>query len=184
MILDNKKTLLIAVFSMVCVFENMAATIDEDFKKAVVAKDVAEATKLIAQGANVNADVGNNTSPLEVAIGNRLNGLIKPLINAGADYFKIGNDYGETLFEHAKRVGSPEIVKLLTDNWIDRINKMPDVNAEDAQGLGPMYWSVKLGLTDAVRLLLQKGAHVLPSDVSMAKDPAITRMLEKALTAK
>jgi len=109
-------------------------------------------TKLLYNGANVDAEGGEYGSPLEAASARGHKEIVQLLLNKGAKVDKVGGRYGGPL-QAASAGGHKEIVQLLLD-------KGANVNVEDEGHGSPLQAASAGGHKETVQLLLDKGANV------------------------
>jgi uncharacterized protein len=109
---------------------------------------------LIRGGANVRAANRNGVTQMTLACVNGSAGMIKALLDAGADPNGTVLLNGETPLMMAARSGSPDAVKLLIDRGAQ-------VNAKESlRGTTPLMWAASEDHTDIVRLLIARGADI------------------------
>ena len=114
---------------------------------AVKKGNVNAVKKLLNNGANVNQNIGNGSSPLIQASSNGNLELVKLLLAKGANVNKASKEGWTPLYE-ASYEGHPYVVKvLLAAPGID-------VNKADKFGKTPLYGASYLGHTEVVKVLL------------------------------
>ena len=128
---------------------------------AAHAGDVELATRLIRQGADVNARNDYGSTPMQEAAVRGDAALIRVLLKAGASA-ESPNDEGETALMSVARTGNVEAAALL-------LKAGAKVNAvEQWRGQTALMWAAAQGNPDMVRLLLKSGAR--PDAVSFVRD--------------
>ena len=126
----------------------------EDTPLHWAAKDnnVAEAKRLIDNGAEVNAKAENDITPLHVAAVVNALEVAKLLIDNGAAVTAKGKG-GDAPLHWAAGGNTPKIAKLLIDNGAA-------VNAKDKVGWTPLHWAAAKSAADVAKLLIDNGAAV------------------------
>ncbi|MBK7114584.1 MAG: ankyrin repeat domain-containing protein [Proteobacteria bacterium] len=128
---------------------------------AAHAGDVELATRLIRQGADVNARNDYGSTPMQEAAVRGDAALIRVLLKAGASA-ESPNDEGETALMSVARTGNVEAAALL-------LKAGAKVNAvEQWRGQTALMWAAAQGNPDMVRLLLKSGAK--PDMISTVRD--------------
>jgi TIR domain/Ankyrin repeats (3 copies) len=118
--------------------------------------DTAAVTRLLSQGADVEARNNQGDSPLLMAARSKKLDAAKLLIARGANLEDKDNQ-GDTPLIAACTVGSPELAQLLVD-------KGADINARDEIGATPLMYASLAGNTAIIELLLAKGANINSAD--------------------
>src|SRR6056300_1317030 len=154
---------------------------------AVKKGNVNAVKKLLNNGANVNQNIGNGSSPLIQASSNGNLELVKLLLAKGANVNKASKERWTPLYE-ASYEGHPYVVKVLLAapgidvNKADKFGKTPlltasrnghtvtvtlllaapgiDVNKADKDGETPLYLASDRDHVKVVKLLLSKGANI------------------------
>jgi uncharacterized protein len=165
-----RKLLVLAVLSFVPVAWSAAPPQDAHSKLkdgttalhfAVHDGDLALATRLIREGADVNARNDYGSTPMQEAAERGDPALIGLLLKSKADV-ESPNDEGETALMTVARTGKVEAAKLL-------LKAGAKVNAvEQWRGQTALMWAAAQGNADMVRLLLKSGAR--PDAVSFVRD--------------
>ena len=142
---------------------------DEQFMEAVEAEDAAEVARLLAAGANPNAEDSRGNAALARAARDGQLEIVQLLLEGGADVnstgtFGLGTD--DAAITLAATYGHLAIIELL-------ITHGADVNQEDSEygvtAIGAAAW---YNHDDVVRLLLEKGADPnWVSDWNMGETP-------------
>ena len=115
--------------------------------------DVAEATRLLKEGADVKATNSYGANAMQLAADTANTDLIRLLLKAGADPQSPNAD-GETALHLVARSGNVEAAKLL-------LKAGAKVNArEQFGGQTPLMWAAARRHPEMVELLLSKGAEV------------------------
>lgn len=122
-------------------------------------KYIEEVKKLIASGANVNAQYKNGRifcTPLFTATSNNCLEAVKLLAKNGAD-IKYKDDFGYTLLHRAAADNSIEVAEFL-------IEKGLNINERDSNKETPLHCAALANNKEAVQLLIDKGADINPRD--------------------
>jgi hypothetical protein len=109
-------------------------------------------TKLLSNGANVNAEGGKYGSPLQAASAQGEKEIVQLLLNNGAKVDAVGGYYGGPL-QAASARGHKEIAQLLLNNGAK-------VDAVGGYYGGPLQAASYEGHKEIVQLLLNNGAKV------------------------
>ena len=129
-----------------------AAPGDSPLIGAVRQGDAAAVSRILAQGADVNASATDGTTPLHWAVHRDDAALVRLLIDAGADV-TAGNRYGVTPLALACTNGSTGAARVLLDAGADP-------NTASAEGETVLMAAARTGSADLVRLLVEYGADV------------------------
>src|SRR5262245_26756770 len=129
---------------------------DSPLTKAVKSGDLADARKLIASRADVNARSGDGSTPLLWAAHKSDVEMAQILIKAGAQV-DVANNYGITPLLDASRTGDAEMMDLLLKAGADPKRAHPE-------GETPLMAASRSGSLPAVRLLLDRGADANATD--------------------
>ena len=122
-----------------------------DLNTAALGDDLAGATKLIREGANVKAANRYGVTPLAIACTNGNAAMIELLLNAGADP-NTTLPGGETALMTAARTGKLDAVKVL-------LAKGANPNAKEAKrGQTALMWAAADGHAAVVEALIAAGA--------------------------
>lgn len=133
--------------------------------------DVEAIGRLLEQGADVQAQSENGSSPLHMAVWEGHADAVRRLLAAGADVkAKAGN--GSTPLHWAAQRGNAEVASLL-------LAAGADVSATDLWGWCPLHAASEKGHADVVRLLLEAGA-----DVNATNDAGVTPLRRATLYAR
>jgi len=119
----------------------------------VIDKDAAGASKLIAEGADVNAKNNYGWTALSHAarIGNAE--LVKLLLDHGAD-INARDQSGWTPLMRAAMKGRTEVVKVLLDRGAK-------INLQEKDGWTALHWAASRDYPEVVKLLLDRGADYM-----------------------
>jgi ankyrin repeat protein len=109
-------------------------------------------TKLLSNGANVNAEGGRYGSPIQAASAEGHEGIVQLLIDNGANVNAEGGGYGSPI-QTAPAEGHEGIVQFLIDNGAN-------VNAEGGLYGSPIQAASERGHEGIVQLLIDNGANV------------------------
>jgi len=122
--------------------------------EAIRSNNYQQTSNLIHAGIDVNKRLGSNMSPLMVACGLGLTGIVEQLLNAGADLFTVDSSLGASPLHKAAQSGVVDVAKLLLDRGAF-------INLQSAAtGHTPLIdavWAKKVGM---VKFLLSRGASV------------------------
>ena len=113
-----------------------------------------DTAKIILKGGNIEIDIQddeNARTPLHMAILNCARGLVKVLINAGANVNKTDKDWSNSLY-FATQVGDLVLMREIGD-------RIQDKNFAGYQGLTPLHLAVSNGKPEHVEYLLKIGAN-------------------------
>lgn len=127
--------------------------------EAVVAGDMTRTKKLIENGEDIHTIDYNGYTPLDWAIKDSNEPMVKLLLKMKADP-NFETDYGMTPFMTAAEAGNPSMIKLLHEAGGD-----PDYQ-ETSGGYTALTYSVLSGNIEAVKLLLDFGAEPNTKDYS------------------
>ncbi len=153
---------------------------------AVNRDDVARVQELIRQGADVNETDENQDAPVIIAAYRGYTGVLKALLEAGADLSALDPNMKATALHAAAYAGRSEAARLLIEHSID-IDKQGPYNGYTA--LHDAIWQNKVEtariLIDAgTNLNLKSNAGETPLDLARAKGRReIVTMLERKLTS-
>ena len=125
---------------------------DTPLHKAARIGDVSEVKKLLAKGAEVNAETSDGWTPLHEAASKGHLNVVKALLAKGAAV-NAKNKYGYTPLHYAARHGHLDVVKAL-------LAKGAEVDAKNKDGKTPLHYAAEDGHLDVVKELLSKGAEV------------------------
>ena len=109
-------------------------------------------TKLLKQGADVDAAESDGTTPLMWAAYGGDAELVELLLDAGADV-AAANAYGATAMAEAAAIGDAALIELLLDSGAD-------ANAANPEGETALLSVARTGNVAAAKLLLDAGADV------------------------
>jgi ankyrin repeat protein len=124
-----------------------------DLHVAVAAGDIAQVRRLIAGGANVNANNDYGATPMSEAALIADAAILKALLDAGADVESANAD-GQTALMVVARSGRVDAAKLL-------LARGAHVNAiERWRGQTALMWATAQNHAEMVRLLIASGANV------------------------
>ena len=118
---------------------------------------VAFVRELVNRGADVNAEDGDNWTPLLFAAKEGHRDVVQFLLEQGGADLEHRDMGGWTALMWAAYKGHAEVVALL-------LEKGADINAHGNYHLGPMLWAAGRGHADIVRLLVQRGSKVNVGD--------------------
>ena len=126
-----------------------------------VREDDAELVRvLLRAGANVRAANRYGVTPLQLAAVNGSVATAQSLLDAGADPNAVLPE-GETILMTAARTGQPALLTLLLDRGADLHAR------EKWYGETALIWAVAENHTDAVRVLVERGADVNETSASL-----------------
>jgi TonB family protein len=114
--------------------------------------DLADVTRHLVRGADVNSKDKDGCAPLHLAASSGHKDVVELLIAKGADV-NAKNKVGDTPLHNAAFNGQKDVAELL-------IAKGADVNAKDDIGQTPLYEAAGMGSKDVAELLIAKGANV------------------------
>ncbi len=122
--------------------------------EAICANRYQDVDRIIASGVDVNQRFNSNLTPLMVACGLGLTGIVQQLLDVGADVFTVDNALGASPLHKAAQSGVVDVAALLLDRGAF-------INLQSAAtGHTPLIdavWSKKVGMT---KFLLARGASV------------------------
>lgn len=122
--------------------------------QAIHANSYQEVDRVIASGVNVNQRFNSNLTPLMVACGLGLSGIVQQLLDAGADVFAVDSALGASPLHKAAQSGVVDVAALL-------LERGAFINLQSAAtGHTPLIdavWSKKIGMA---KFLLSRGASV------------------------
>jgi ankyrin repeat protein len=121
--------------------------------KAILARNYEQAKRVIAAGADLNADVVNMGPPLDLAIIDHDAIAVALLIDAGANVNARRQPAGDEPLQVAAKLQLPDLVKLLLD-------KGADIDDADNDGITALYVASEAGALNVVQLLVERGARV------------------------
>jgi ankyrin repeat protein len=143
------------LFVQLCLVSLRAADqklLNASLLEAVERGDVAEARKLLAEGASPLVENSKGWPPLVLAVKAPNLDLVKLLVENGADVNARGSaTNGSTVFSFAAEGGSFEVMDYL-------LEKGADINGKGKDGLLPLVYVATRGRTQIVKYLLSKGA--------------------------
>jgi len=113
---------------------------------------VAEASRLLADGADVNAAQSDGSTPLLWAVYRQDHALVERLLDEGADA-SAGNRYGARPLAEAAKLGDAALVSMLLDAGAD-------VDSPNGDGQTVLMLATRTGSIDVAELLLARGAAV------------------------
>ena len=113
---------------------------------------VAEAARLLDDGADVNATQADGSTPLLWAVYRQDAALVERLLDEGADA-SAGNRYGSTPLAEAAKLGDAALVELLLDAGAD-------ADSPNGDGQTALLLATRTGSIDVAELLLEHGANV------------------------
>lgn len=120
---------------------------------AIERQDVDSVRAILAQGADVNAAVGEaKNTPLHLAAKNKNEEVVALLINAKANVNMV-NKWGRTALHEAARVGSLPITRQL-------LEQCAGTNNLDHERWAPLHNAAQAGSVDVVNYLLDHGAEM------------------------
>jgi ankyrin repeat protein len=141
---------------------------------AVEKGDLILIKRLIEMGANPNINSDKQEiSPLNIAIENKRDDIIRYLIQTNSDIKSINKKSQKSLLHHSASSGNIELTRYLIEQGLD-------VNLKDSSGKTPLHYAVISGNTEVVRLLLESNAKI---DVN-AKDRDCRSALHHAVRLK
>ena len=141
-----------------------AATVNEGkptklLYQAAANGDIEQVKNLIAQGADVNAEVAIGWSPLLAAVDEGHTQVVKVLLEHGA---KVDDGHGwYTPLYYAIKNGHKEIVKTLISGGAD-VNTSP--HEDHRQGYSPLLYAIFYSHPDIAKTLIDAGADVNAED--------------------
>ena len=112
----------------------------------------------IDKGADINAAVSINSTPLEAAIFRGYETAAIYLVDKGADV-KLKNEYGLTPLHKAAQYGLTDLTAVLLSN-------NADCNSSTKYGSTPLFFAVDRGSLPSVELLIKAGANLNVRDSS------------------
>lgn len=122
--------------------------------EAIRANNYQDVANIIASGVNINQRFNSNLTPLMMACGLGLPGIVEQLLDAGADIFAVDSSLGASPLHKAAQSGVVDVAALLLDRGAF-------INLQSAAtGHTPLIdavWSKKVGM---VKFLLSRGASV------------------------
>jgi uncharacterized protein len=122
--------------------------------RAIYANSYQDVRQTIESGVNVNQRFNSNLTPLMVASGLGLTGIVEQLLDAGADVFAVDSALGASPLHKAAQSGVIDVAALLLDRGAF-------INLQSsATGHTPLIdavWSKKVEMT---KFLLSRGASV------------------------
>lgn len=130
--------------------------VNNELLSAAANGDTAAATRLLGQGADVEAKNNQGDSPLLLAARAQKEEMADLLIAKGAS-LEDKNNQGDTPLIAACTVGSTGLTRLL-------VAKGSDFNARDDVGATPLMYAALAGNTAILDLLLAKGAAMNAAD--------------------
>lgn len=122
------------------------------FLKAVMDGNMGVVKSLVEKGADVNADLGNGTTPLMSAMFRGNIELVKVLLDKGADVNRKNLNGMTAMMIAMSKDTKSELVKVLLD-------KGADVNAKDNSGSTVLSYAISVGNAEIIAMLRAKGAH-------------------------
>jgi ankyrin repeat protein len=125
---------------------------DSPVAKAVKAGDLATVRKLIASRADVNAPMGDGSTPLLWAVHTPDIEMARALIVAGAKV-DVANHYGVTPLLDSSRTGDEEMIEVL-------LKAGADAKLGHPEGETPLMAASRSGSLAAVKMLLSRGVDV------------------------
>jgi cytohesin len=136
-----------------------------DLMRAAESGNAKEVSRLLADGADVNAKDKNGNTPLHAAAHQGDRDVAELLIAKGAEIGARGIDEITPLYE-AARQNHPEVAGLL-------IAKGADVNARTKSGYTPLQIAAENGNPDVAKVLLDHGADVNAKDKKEGATPLL-----------
>lgn len=125
-----------------------------DLYEAIYSNSYQQVADLIAAGIDVNKKLASNLSPLMVACGLGLPGIVEQLLNAGADIHTVDSSLGASPLHKAAQSGVVDVAQLLLDRGAF-------INLQSAAtGHTPLIDAVWAKKVSMVKFLLSRGASV------------------------
>ena len=118
---------------------------------------IAEAARLLENGADINATQSDGSTPLLWAVYRQDAALVERLLDAGADA-SAGNRYGAKPLAEAAKLGDAALVEMLLDAGAD-----PD--SPNGDGQTALMLATRTGSVDVAELLLEHGAAVNATEI-------------------
>jgi len=152
------------LFLILSLFSIQGATAMEDKDQeliyAAVRGDEAAVRRFIELGANVNFAIGNGFTPLILAAGEGRLGVVRVLLDHGADVnAQVAGLYNIFALSRAATQGRDQIVQLL-------LERDADVNMMDVQGSTSLMGAAQEGHKKVCQLLIAHGANLYAQDKS------------------
>ena len=160
---------------------------EDDEKEASACADIVHA--LLDHGADVNLVDGDGAAPLHLAVSSGRVGVVRALLDAGADAAATGKFVltGNTSLHHAVRVGDAAIIAALCGHR-HKYTPPPNVDAFGAGGWTALGLATRAGNAAAAEALLAAGARAdakmgngkTPLDIARINNKAaIVEMFER-----
>ncbi|MEB3289784.1 MAG: ankyrin repeat domain-containing protein [Leptolyngbya sp.] len=122
--------------------------------EAIHANSYQQVADLISAGVDVNERSGSHLSPLMLACGLGLPGIVEQLLNAGADIYTVDSSLGASPLHKAAQSGVVDVAQLLLDRGAF-------INLQSAAtGHTPLIDAVWAKKVSMVKFLLSRGASV------------------------
>jgi len=122
--------------------------------EAIRSNSYQQVAELISAGIDVNKRLGNNLTPLMVACGFGLPGIVEQLLDAGADLYTVDSSLGASPLHKAAQSGVVDVAQLLLDRGAF-------INLQSAAtGHTPLIDAVWAKKVTMVKFLLSRGASV------------------------
>lgn len=135
---------------------NARGSVNDDLLKAAELGGIEDVSRLLADGADVNATNVYGNTPLQAAASLGHKSIAELLIAKGADVNAKDSD-GDTPLHDAVTGGRKDIAELL-------IAKGGNVNTRNKRGVAPLHIAAKLGVEPIASLLIRNGTGVDAKD--------------------
>lgn len=136
--------------------DNVYSEAEEGLLGAVKGNNLGEASRFIADGANINAKDSDGNTPLHIAASKGSLDIVRLLVDSGAIIGDLNNRQATPL-HLAASADSVEVISFL-------LGKGADIEAVDSSVMTPLNEAAKQGKEKSVNILTQSGANINTSD--------------------